>query len=480
MPSRKYPLIAKSLIWSAALGLAGALHAADPSADEIAQLRTQIRALEARLDALESSQRPAATAPTSASAPEAVPGATAPAAAQAAPRITIDDTGFTFASGTGETYIRLHGLVQGDGRFFEGGSSIANNDTFVLRRARLIFEGAFDKSFSFLILPEFGGGGTGTSNAPVLYDANVGIALTPEVKLVAGKFKSPVGLELLQNDAALLFNERSLATNLVASRDVGFLLSGAHGGLVSYAAGIVDGSADAGYTNNTDTDNNKDFVGRVFLTPWAASKDSPLAGLGFGIGASAGQQNKTGQLTSGYKTDGQQTFFTYRSTVQPYGTDWRLSPQANFYQGSFSAQAEYVASTVTVLSGASKKELTNKGWQLAAGYVLTGEKVSYNGYTPQHVFNPSEGSWGAWEIGVRVADLKIDSAAFPTFADPAASASEATSYGVSLNGFLSKAIRVSLDLVDTQFDRAPGWKTTSNLLIGQDERALLTRFQVGF
>jgi phosphate-selective porin OprO/OprP len=484
-----------------------------PSAqsDEIRELRAEVRALESKLDTLEQKeeQREKATAAASTSASAAVAArvaiANAPSGitpyepANAAevqvpvateltpgsspyPKITIDDTGFSFASADGGTFIRLHGLVQADSRWFDNNDGgIANNDTFLIRRARLIFEGGFDKIFSFLIVPEFGGGGTGTSNAPVIYDANLGIAVTPNFKIVAGKFKSPVGLELLQNDAALLFDERSLATNLVPSRDVGILATGPlFNKTVNYTVGVVNGSADAGYTNNTDVDNNKDFVGRLFFTPFINDPQSVLANLGFGIGGSYGLQNKTGSLTSGYKSDGQQTFFTYRSTVLPTGEEFRVSPQANYYSGSFSAQAEYTVSSVTAVTGTSKAQIDNSGWQGALGYILTGEKASYNGFTPKHNFNWSDGTWGAWEVGVRIAQLKIDGNAFPVFADPAASAREATSYGVGLNWYLSKAIRVSFDLVDTQFDRAPGAKTTTNLLIGNDEKALLTRFQVGF
>jgi phosphate-selective porin OprO and OprP len=473
----------------ALIALAGSipvLASADEAAD-IAELRVEIKALEAKLSALEQKEEQRAQL---AAAPSATPSA-APApvlsgvstavlakAAFNSTRVNVDDTGFSFASADGGTFIKLHGLVQADSRWFASDDGITNNDTFVIRRARLIFEGGFDKIFSFLIVPEFGGGGTGTSNSPVIYDANLGITLTPDVKIVAGKFKSPIGLEMLQNDAVLLFNERSLATNLVPSRDVGIQVTGSPlDGKVTYAAGVLNGSADAAYTNNTDTDNNKDFVARLFFNPFT---DSAAGNLGFGIAGSAGLQNKTGSLTSGYKTDGQQTFFTYRSTVLPEGRDWRVSPQANYYAGPFSAQAEYTVSAVTALAGTTKAEIRNNGWQGAVGYVLTGENASYNGYTPKHNFSWQDGTWGAWEVGARVANLKIDSDAFPVFADPGASASKATSYGASANWFLSKAIRVSFDLVDTHFDRAPGVKTTSNLLINQDERAFVTRFQVGF
>jgi phosphate-selective porin OprO/OprP len=479
---------ASALIALLAISLALPATARADESDEINQLRAEIKSLEQKLNALEQreEQREKPAAPTAvAAAPTAplsgVPPQVLANAAFNSTRISIDDTGFAFASADGANFIKLHGLVQGDSRWFASDEGIANNDTFVIRRARLIFEGGFDKIFNFLIVPEFGGGGTGTSNAPVIYDANLGIAVTPDIKVVAGKFKSPIGLEMLQNDAVLLFNERSLATNLVPSRDVGLEITGSPlGGAVNYTAGVLNGSADGAYTNNTDGDNNKDFVARLFFNPFVADTSSPLQNLGFGIAGSSGLQNKTGSLTSGYKTDGQQSFFTYRSTVLPEGVDWRVAPQANYYVGSFSAQAEYTVSAVTALAGATKAELRNRAWQASVGYILTGEKASYNGYTPKNNFNWEEGQWGAWEIGFRVAQLKVDDDAFPVFADPAASASEATSYGASVNWFLSKAIRVSFDLVDTRFDRAPGFKSTTNLLIGQDERALLTRFQIGF
>ena len=76
--------------------------------------------------------------------------------------------------------------------------------------------------------------------------------------------------------------------------------------------------------------------------------------------------------------------------------------------------------------------------------------------------------------------LKIDSDAFPLLSDPAASASGATAYGLGLNWYLSKTIRFDLDYVLTNFDRASGTTSTTNTLIGADERAILTRVQVGF
>ncbi len=84
-----------------------------------------------------------------------------------------------------------------------------------------------------------------------------------------GKFKSPIGLEQLQADASLPFNERSLVTDLVPNRDVGVQLWGeVSGGLLSYALGIFNGVGDARNSSNVDFDDTKAFEGRLFLQPF--------------------------------------------------------------------------------------------------------------------------------------------------------------------------------------------------------------------
>ena len=172
----------------------------------------------------------------------------------------------------------------------------------------------------------------------------------PALQLQAGKFKSPIGLEALVVDRDILFNERSLATDLVPNRDLGAELHGdLFGGVASYAAGIFNGAPDYnGTTTNADYDNNKAFAGRVFFQPWKTSDVTPLKGLGFGLGGSyevdRSATNTATGLTPGYTTDGQQKFFSYSSGVYANGTHWRLSPQGYYYYGPFGLLGEYVIS----------------------------------------------------------------------------------------------------------------------------------------
>jgi phosphate-selective porin OprO/OprP len=449
------------------------MRGADDTDAEIKALREQIRLLDQRLIQLQQQQQQLkdqqAAAATKAAADQA-------AAAATAPKVAITDKGFTLASADGANSIRFGGLVQLDSRlFFNDGGGVLNN-TFVLRRARPIVEGTFDKIYSFQFVSELGG-----TSAPSILDANFSLAVNDALQFKFGKFKTPVGLEWLQSDSWTFFDERSIASDLVPNRDLGIQAGGRlGGGVVTYAAGVFNGVPDGTNTSNSDFDNDKDVFGRLYVQPFKASLTSPLQGLAFGVGASWGREKGAAAVTGGYKTDGQQTFFKYRSTMLGDGEVWRVSPQAEYRYGPFGAIGEYVVSTVNVRPATArpKTALENKAWQLATGFVLTGENSSYTGVVPAHPFSWDNGTWGAWEVVVRYADLKIDDKAFPLFADPTVSADEATSIGLGLNWYLSKAVRTTFDVYRTHFDNLV--PLSSSQILRQDEEAFITRFQISF
>jgi phosphate-selective porin OprO/OprP len=450
---------ARGAVLSVVALLGGATVMRADSNDEIRTLREQIQQLDQKLRILERTQE--------------LKDEAAAAAAKSAPKLGLTDKGFTLASGDGANSIRLRGLAQLDARFYFGADG-ATRDSFVLRRARIITEGTFAKNFSFQLVPEFGG-----SNASIL-DANLAVALGEGLRLRAGKFKVPVGLELLQSDAWTFFDERALPTNLVPNRDLGVQLEGSlRGGTLTYAAGIFGGVGDGASTTNADFDGAKDFVARVFAQPFKNIGDSPLAGLSVGIAGSLGREQTASALTSGYKTAGQQTFFKFKSGVVNDGDLWRVSPQFDYRAGPFGAIGEYVVSAVNVRPGptGARAGLRNKAWQLAAGWVLTGEHSSYNGVVPKTNFDPTAGTWGAFEIAVRYENLRIDDAAFPTFADPAANANVVSTFGIGLNWYLSKVVRATFDYYTSSFDTKAA---PTAALLQQDERALITRLQVSF
>ncbi|MEO5668262.1 MAG: porin, partial [Bdellovibrionota bacterium] len=220
---------------------------ADERDDAIRELREQIRLLDQKLRVLERKSE--------------IKDEESVAAAKAAPKVAVTDKGVTLTSADGANSIKLRGLVQFDSRVFFGDNGIVNNG-FVLRRARIVSEGTFAKNYSFQVVPEFSG------SAFTLIDANVTFAASKALQIKVGKFKTPVGYELLQSDSWSFFNERSLATNLVPNRDVGLQVGGDLAeGTITYAAGVFGGVSDAASSSNSDFDNDKDVAGRIFFTP---------------------------------------------------------------------------------------------------------------------------------------------------------------------------------------------------------------------
>ena len=459
---RTFTRISAALLSVAALTTA--LPAAPADAADLQALRAQVQILEQQLKVLARQLE--------------IKEEAAAAAAPTTPKVTVSDKGFTLASADAANSLKIRGLAQLDSRLFFGDGGGVVNNAFVLRRARLITEGTFAKNYAFQFVPEFGG-----SSVSIL-DANFSVAVDKALTFKFGKFKSPVGLELLQSDSWTFFNERSIVTNLVPNRDLGVQASGdVLNGAFNYTVGVFGGVGDGGSTTNADFDNEKDVVARVIASPFKNDADSPLQGLSFGISASLGREKTTAGRTAGYKTDGQQTLFAYNAATIVDGQTWRVSPQVDFRSGSFGAIGEYVVSTINVRASAAgkKTELRNKAWQLAAGYVLTGEDSSFTGVVPRTNFDYAAGTWGAFEVTARYADLKVDDAAFPLYAAVASNADQASSIGLGLNWYLSKVVAFKFDYYQTNFgfnSAAPAVPSTP--ILRQDEQVFISRFQLSF
>jgi phosphate-selective porin OprO/OprP len=443
---------------------------ADDTTDTIKDLKQQIEQLDQKLRILERNrelEKEAAASKTN-----------------DIPRISIGDNGLSFGSSDGAFAINLKGVIQFDSRTFFKDGGIKGNDGFLLRRARPIISGTVFRDIDFLFVPDFGG------SSAQIFDAYFNYRFKPELQLQVGKFKSPVGLEQLQAEANVTFNERALPTGLVPNRDLGAELNGELlGGTVNYAAGIFNGVGDARNSNNADFDDDKEFAGRLFLQPWRPSDLSVLKGLGFGAGGSFGDSSTanalpatTGGATAGYVTDGQQQFFAYRNTVVASGKHWRFSPQGFYYYGPFGLLGEYVISSQEVQTNAlNSTELKNTGWQITGSWVLTGEDASYKGVVPAHPFNPAARRWGAVQLAARYAQLKIDSGAFPVFADPTVSARTANAWSVGLNWYLNRNVLVKTSFSRTTFAGGGGGGTTApSIVTRQPENVLFTRVQLAF
>ncbi|NDF12269.1 MAG: porin [Proteobacteria bacterium] len=369
--------------------------------------------------------------------------------------------------------LSLKGYYQLDSRQFLNDNKSTGRDEIISRRLRPILEGRAGDA-SFRLMPDF----AGNSSSPRVFDAHVDYKLDDAVQFRLGKFKPPVGLERLQSATDIDFIERGHANNLAPNRDLGFMIYGnAIPDLLEYQIGVFNGGPDLGNTDN-DADDKKDLVARIFATPFHNSDIVPLQGFGAGIAGTIGDRegSATNTILGTYKTPGQQDFFKYRSDTYASGEQWRLYPQAYWYNGSFGAIGEYAISNQDVRRGAVRDTLQHDAWNVALSYVLTGEDASFKGgVKPAEDVSFETGGIGAWEVVARAGATDVDNKTFAVFADPNAAASKAQSYGVGLNWYVNENFKLATDYDFTSFDGgATGGRDRPN------EQALFSRAQFRF
>jgi len=378
--------------------------------------------------------------------------------------------GFALRSEDGEFAFRLSGLLQSDARFINEASDVA--DRFFLRRVRPITGATFFGDFDVRFMPEFGQGGAGVQ------DAYLNARLTPSLEVQAGKFKVPVGLELLQSSTNLTFIPRASAAGAVPGRDVGVMLHGTVlEGQLDYQVGVFNGTPD-GQSRDGDTQDGKDVAGRLFARPLQGA-ESPT--LGVGIGGAIGQEDGTAsrpELPTYSTRLGRQPFFRFAPGTVSDGARWRLSPQAYLFEGPAGLIAEFVATRQAVASedflpAESEASFVHQAWNVTGSYLLTGEDATYGRVRPDAPFN-GEDQWGAIEVAARMHGTNIDDDVFPQFASPDANASSAVGWGLGVNWHLNTNVRFVLNYEQTHFS-AFGDRPSRDT-----ERAVATRFHVAF
>jgi phosphate-selective porin OprO/OprP len=367
--------------------------------------------------------------------------------------------------------IKLRGYAQFDARTFLNDKGNTGKDDFLARRVRPILEVTAYKDFSFRLAPDF-------ANTTRVQDAHADFKLLDSLQFRVGKFKPPLELERLQSGADIEFIERGHPTNFSPSRDVGFQLYGdIIPNVLEYQVGVFNGAADLA-NSDTDADDKKDYIARVFAHPFRNADTLLLQGLGVGIAGSIGDRDGSvgNTILGSYNTAGQQAFFSYLSTTYASGTHWRLFPQAYYYYNSLGVQLEYAISAQTVRNGANTAQLEHNAWQVSAGYVLTGEDNMYKGgVVPQNPFNLATNSWGAFEVLGRVGETKLDNATFPTFANNSLSANKASTVGTGISWYPNENFKFAINYDWTTFDG--GAATVTNR---PDENALVARTQFRF
>jgi phosphate-selective porin OprO/OprP len=469
-----------------AVGIAAALATAAGAsqADDLSDLRQRLDAQEQQIKVLERKLE--------------LNDEAAKAATTAAGTVKAGPKGFSIQSADNANVLKFRGVLHFDGRRFFDDITPATADTWTFRRIRPTIEGTLNGIYDFRFTPDFAGGRT------FILDAFMAARLKPWATVTAGKFKVPVGLERLVSATDLRFIERGFPTSLVPNRDLGVQLGGDFsGGVVNYSVGYFNGVSDGASsdtntpTGDAENDTKGDWAARIFFQPFLNSDNFALRGLGFGVAGT--YVDSTGSTTTtllpGYRTPGQQTFFSYRTSsatgVTPAtngtfadGERLRISPQAYYYLGSFGVLGEYVqvsqdVTRVTPTAGTRSDSLDNTAWQVQFAWFATGEDEAFKGFTPSSVFSLDNHTWGAFELVARYHELDIDDDAFTgganSFANLATSASKASAWGVGVNWYLNQNYKWSLNYDVTSFEGGAAAGADR-----PDEKALFTRFALAF
>ncbi len=385
------------------------------------------------------------------------------------PAVSFRRDGLWFSTPDGATQLHVHGYVQADDRMFLDNTHGEALDTFLFRRIRPLFEGTLFNAVDFRFMPDFG------QTNPQIQEAFLELKTVKYAKLRVGKFKEPIGLEVLRSDRDLTFAERSLASDLVPLRYIGAQLSGSVlSNSISYSGGYFNGSSDGSNGTFTQWSHGTEAAARVFFLPFATTGVTALQQFGVGVGGSAGHQSGT---IAGLKTVGQTTFFKYSSSATANGQHNRLAPQAYYYAGPFGAMAEYTISSQDVLNKSLTRRMRNEAWQVAGSVVLTGEKNTYAGVRPRNASEHAVGfrRFGALELALRYSQLRIDGDAFPLFANPKTAAQGANERAIGINWYLNRYVKLGMDYEHTAFRMA-----SSTITPLHSENVLMNRIQLAF
>lgn len=390
--------------------------------------------------------------------------------------IAYDDDGLRIHSPDRQQQLKIHGYFVADIRQVLNDTADGSTNGLAIRRARVFFDANLNKWVAVRVMFD---AGPPSSSSP-LQDAFADIGLGGSWWLRAGKQKAPVGLERYMSISAQLLPERSIASNLTASRDVGILLTGgALDGLAEVSLGVFNGAPDGSGTQDVDPNDDKDVTYRVWFKPIKKRVKGVEQGFGFAFNGSTGIEKSpatAGARLPTYKSPAQISFFSYNEAggVRAAGRHTRNGAFTYLHEGPFGATAEWYSNSQVVTRAGNVRTVNTGGWLVGGQYSLSGESSAQEGLAPRESFNPEKGHFGAWQIGARAAHVQVGDEAFPLYADSTVAPHGALELGVGLNWYMTRTSKVQIAYEHTTFE---GGAKTGNR---RTERYVQIRWQAYF
>lgn len=300
-------------------------------------------------------------------------------------------------------------------------------DTLYLRQARIDFQGRFHKVFDFRLYLDFPTGASAV--AGTVQDAYLGWSRWPELTVKIGQLKEPFSQEQATTLRAIDFVERSVLDRLAPGRDLGVLVSG-KAALLEYDLGAFNGVGRSVVDNNDE----KDLAARLRV--------APFHGLRFGVSGTVGDVDGGSFNLLDLTTTELQIQFLDATAGEVDGRRTRFGAELTWLWESIGLRAEWVRRRDRV----SEEGIGARAWNASATWLLTGETKTLEArIVPQ-------GEWGALELAVRAAGLRIDEEVFAAgIATPAGNAGRVTTFTLGLNWFVTRNVRISPNFVLEKF-----------------------------
>lgn len=408
-----------------------------------------------------------------------------------APTTALSNGRPTISTGDGQRFA-VRGLVQFDAAAYDetrGANDLNSGTNF--RRARLGVEGTFARDWNYALTGEFGGSGSeqATLNQAYIEYAGWRPGGVP-VRLRAGAWATPVGLEDATGITDGVFIERAAAAELVRGiaggdgrSSVGVFANGKRW----YASGVLTGAV-VGTPAAPEFDEQMGYIGRLAWSPlgdkdFALHVGGAVSGVlkvaDTGAGAARTRQLRLRERPE-LRVDGTRLVDT-GSLNADGATTYGAELGFNYKNLQASAEAFRIDIDRTGAANASFD-----GWYAQAAWTITGEQRAwlnqsggFRGIRPKSNFNPAEGTWGALEIAGRYSVLDLDDKAGARgVATPAGGirGGEQTITTAALNWYPNAVVRFQVQYQHIDVDRL----SATGVEVGDDANVLSIRSQFAF
>ncbi len=321
-------------------------------------------------------------------------------------------------------YTKIGGRVQVDAAGYFNDANLGLQNGVELRRARVYLQGALYTDFKYKFQYDFASGGKKGIND--FYLAYTGL---DNIAFKAGHFKTPFSVEALNSSKHILFTERSLANALAPGRRLGASIYSNHKNWTATFA-VAGDSVD-------DKNEGWGVAGRATFAP--LTETGRYWNLGLSVDYRQPHANDVIEFKSSSETHVSTTSLITTGEITDIEDYVVVGIESSAVFGAFSTQAEYIH---TSASSTANGSLGFDGWNIQAGYFLTGESRQYKNsilknIKPEHNLNAN--GIGAWELGLRYSGLDLNSGNI--------NGGMQQDITVGLNWYLNPAVRISANYI---------------------------------